>query len=96
MSFTVSTDRLEELGHTMRSLATRCGQVAERRVPYDGCADAAPVDAGLHEFFGRWTDGMARLHDELIGLAEALEGAVAGYEGGERAICSAAHPRGSR
>ena len=90
MQFTVATDRVEQLASELDQLASRFADVATRRVSYEGYADARHAEEGLREFFGKWTDGMHRLHEQLTSVASHLHGAAAAYEAGERSIVDAA------
>jgi hypothetical protein len=94
MSLSVVTDRVEQLATELDGLAANFDEVAHRQVRYEGCADARHAEDGLREFFGKWTDGMDRLHQQLAGLATHLHSAGAAYEAGEQAIVDAARGGG--
>jgi uncharacterized protein with NAD-binding domain and iron-sulfur cluster len=94
MSFRVVTDRVEQLASELDGLAARFDDVAQSRVAYEGAADARHAEDGLREFFGKWTDGMDRLHQQLTSVATHLHSARAAYESGEQEIVHAARGKG--
>ena len=73
-------------------LAGRFDSVARRRIGFEGQADAPPVDDGLRDFFGHWTDAMGRLHGQLDHLGTCLHGAHETYDDVERKVADAAAP----
>ena len=75
-SFRVVLDDLDRVAGELDQLAGRFETVASKRVPYSGYADARAVEDGLGEFFGKWTDGMDKLHKQLAGVASRLHHAV--------------------
>jgi hypothetical protein len=91
-SFKVVTDQVEALASRMDQISSSFQQVEGRDVSYRGYADAAPVDDGLGEFFGKWTDGMDRIHKKIDGLADRLHYASETYEMTEAKIIEAATP----
>jgi hypothetical protein len=92
MQLKVVTDRLEALASELDALASSFEDVAQRRIAYAGYSDAHHVEDGLHEFFGKWTDGMDRLHGQLSNLAGNLHQAAATYDANEQQIVTAAQP----
>jgi hypothetical protein len=88
--FTVATDELRRIASAIDELAGRFDSVAQRRVGYEGQADAPPVDDGLRDFFGHWTDAMGRLHGQLDHLGACLRGAHETYDDVERKVADAA------
>jgi hypothetical protein len=61
----VVTDELERLAGIMDNLAGRFDGMVQQRVCYAGHADAPAMEAGLHEFFCKWTNGLALLRGQL-------------------------------
>lgn len=91
-TFKVFTDRVEGLADRMDTLSGEFELVSHGGVRYSGLADASPVDDGLHEFFGKWTDGMDKIHKQLDGLADRLHEAARAYDVTEQAIIEAESP----
>ena len=92
-SFKVVTHAVEGLASRMDTVAGNFGDVAGRDVSYGGYADADPVDDGLGEFFGKWTDGMDKIRKKMEALAERLHFAAETYDTTEQSIVEAATPR---
>jgi hypothetical protein len=90
--FTVVIDEVERLATGLDTLAGRFDDAANRRIAYGGFADARPMEDGLGEFFGKWTDAMNRIHRQLTDLASHLHGAASTYGATERSIQDAARP----
>jgi hypothetical protein len=89
-SIKVVTDEVSRLATSLDVLAGRFEGVAQKRVGYGGYADAHAMEAGLNEFFGKWTDGMDRLHKQLTHLATQLHSAASSYDAAEGEIQNAA------
>lgn len=88
--FTVATDELRRIASSIDELAGRFDGVAQRRVGFEGQADAPHVDDGLRDFFGHWTDAMGRLHGQLDHLGGCLHAAHQSYDDVEQHIADAA------
>jgi hypothetical protein len=81
---------MRDLAGDIDRLASHFQSVAGRRVAYAGSSDAAAVEEGLREFFGKWTHGMEQLHGELSALSRLLTEATDAYEANEGAIVQSA------
>ena len=92
-TFKVLTLQVDGLADRMDGISDSFDAVADKDVSYRGYADAEPVDDGLGEFFGKWTDAMEEIHKKLDGLAERLHLAAETYDSTEQAIIEAATPR---
>jgi hypothetical protein len=77
----------------MDNLAGRFDGMVQQRVCYAGHADAPAMEAGLHEFFCKWTNGLALLRGQLTDLAAVLHSAAATYDEAEQSIVDAAQCR---
>jgi hypothetical protein len=89
-SFTVHTDAVDQLATSVDDLARRFESVAQRRVGYQGHADAPAMEDGLRDFYGHWTDGMEKLHGQLTSLATHLHHAASTYDETDDSIRHAA------
>jgi hypothetical protein len=89
-SFRVVFDDLDRVAGDLDRLADRFASVAQKRVGYSGYADAHAAEEGLSEFFGKWTDGMEKLHKQLADVAGRLHHAADDYKATERQLTDAA------
>ncbi len=93
--FKVVTHQVGALASRMDTISSNFQEVEGEDVAYRGYADAEPVDDGLNEFFGKWTDGMDRIHKKIDGLSDRLHYATETYEMTEGKIIEAATPPSS-
>jgi hypothetical protein len=89
----VDIDALTEMYNQMGSIFQALDNAEGDVNSYDSALGSDRLEGKLNDFVGGWKDGRKKIKDGVASLADAIQGAVEGYNENEGNISKATKPQ---